>query len=130
MVSKVADIVFVKGDKVLLVQQRKKIAEGLWSYPGGRVEEDETINQSVIREVIEELSVDITNCKLFRIYNIKTDIGELEINTFIGEFTGNIKLRDDELMDYGWFSLKELQQMFGQLRSLIVIEQAKDVLSI
>ncbi len=122
----VADIIFIRNDKVLLVQQRKEIAKGLWSYPGGVVENGETIEQAVIREVSEELGVELVNPLLLKSYEITTPRGELTINTFTGELNGSIALKEDELSAYEWFSLDELESMKDVLRSPIVLEQAQD----
>lgn len=123
----VADVVIAKGDRVLLVQQRKEIAKGLWSYPGGAIEEGETAEQAVVREVKEELGVELINPRFLKSYLITTAQGELIINTFTGELLGKIVLKDDELMAYGWFSLDELE-VKSDLRGKVVIEQARDVL--
>jgi len=124
----VADVVFVNDDKVLLVQQRKKIAAGLWSYPGGAVENGETIEQAAIREVNEELGVEFIKPIFIKTYTIMTPRGELIINTFTGKFIGKIKLKEDELMLYKWFSLAELRKS-TELRGTIVIKQAEDALN-
>jgi len=124
---KVADVVFIEDDKVLLVQQRKKIAEGLWSYPGGAVEDGETVKQAVVREVNEELGVEFVNPVFLKHYPIMTSSGELTISTFTGKLAGNIKLKEDELSAFKWFSLEELRTS-TELRGEIVIKQAEDAL--
>ncbi len=125
---KVADVVFIENDKVLLVQQRKEIAKGLWSFPGGAVEEGETSKQAVVREVKEELGARLANPLFLKSYRIITPRGELIIDTFMGELKGDIVLKRDELMAYQWFSLTELEHN-GALRAKIVIEQARDALT-
>ena len=48
-------------DYVLLCQRpRKKHLSGLWEFPGGKVEKGETPENAVIREVKEELNIDIS----------------------------------------------------------------------
>lgn len=128
MIQQVADTVIVQDGKVLLVQQRKAVAYGLWSYPGGRVEPDETPAQAVVREVQEELGVTLTSPELFKIYSVANTQGEVEINTFTGQITGVITLNDDELLAYGWFSVEELKTM-PSLRSDAVLQQAMDVVA-
>lgn len=129
MSGQVADVVVVRDSKVLLVQQRKESAHGLWSYPGGGVEDGETLEEAIVREVREELGSELINYKLYKKYVITTQRGELTINTFIGELDGDIKLKMDELISFGWFDLQQIEEMKDELRSAIVLEQAKDVLT-
>lgn len=130
MTAQVADVVIVKDNKVLLVQQRKESAHGLWSFPGGHVEDGETLEQAVIREVKEELETDLLNPKFAKVYSITTPRGDLNINTFTGELSGEIHLKEDELMAYKWFTIGELENAKEILRGECVIDQAKDALAL
>lgn len=128
--AQVADVVLVKDNRVLLVQQKKASAKGLWSYPGGRVEDGETVTEAVIREVREELGVELYNPVPFKVYQVTTSIGPLEINTFTGTIGDQvITLKDDELLAHSWFSLEDMQNAVHELRGELVFTQANDVLS-
>lgn len=52
----------VDGDGRVLVAQRPegKPMAGLWEFPGGKVEPQETPEAALIRELKEELSIDVT----------------------------------------------------------------------
>lgn len=126
----IAEAIIINNGKVLLVQQRKQSAYALWSYPGGRVEDGESLEEAVYREVGEELSVKLINTKLFKTHRLETPTGELELNSFTGELEGDIVLKDDELMAYGWFSLDSLEAMHDKLRAPIVLTQAKEALQV
>src|SRR5664279_163788 len=54
-------------DGKLLVAQRHADAHlgGLWEFPGGKREADETFEQCLVREIREELGVDISVGELF-----------------------------------------------------------------
>lgn len=58
----VAAVALVDEDGRVLIQQRppSKAMAGLWEFPGGKVEIGETPEQSLIREMREELAVDVT----------------------------------------------------------------------
>ena len=53
-----------EGNEVLIsLRKNKKEYDGYWEYPGGKVEENETIEQAIIREIKEELNLEISeNC--------------------------------------------------------------------
>ena len=62
----VAAAALVDVDGRVLVQQRPegKAMAGLWEFPGGKVEEGESLEQSLIRELREELDIDVTEACL------------------------------------------------------------------
>jgi len=52
--------VVVRGDRVLLSRRPPgKHLAGLWEFPGGKVEEGETPEEALVREVREEVGVEI-----------------------------------------------------------------------
>ena len=48
----------VKDGKLLMVRRASRRGHGNWQVPGGFVEQDETIEQAVVREVLEEAGVE------------------------------------------------------------------------
>ncbi|MDZ3836011.1 MAG: (deoxy)nucleoside triphosphate pyrophosphohydrolase [Rhodospirillales bacterium] len=58
----VAAVAMVDVDGRVLLAQRPegKAMAGLWEFPGGKVDEGETPEAAVVRELAEELGVDIT----------------------------------------------------------------------
>lgn len=51
--------VVVRDGRLLLIRRGRGPAQGLWSVPGGRVEWGETLQEAVVREVVEETGLDV-----------------------------------------------------------------------
>ena len=52
--------VLVERGKILLTQRPlEKLLGGLWEFPGGKVEEEETLQQALRREIMEELQIEV-----------------------------------------------------------------------
>lgn len=50
----------IKQDKQYLIAKRGKgIHENIWEFPGGKVEENETLKEAIQREIQEELELDV-----------------------------------------------------------------------
>ncbi|RUX42668.1 NUDIX domain-containing protein, partial [Mesorhizobium sp. M4A.F.Ca.ET.050.02.1.1] len=47
-------VAIVRGDKVLLVKRARPPSQGLYAYPGGKVEPGESLAQAAARELEEE----------------------------------------------------------------------------
>ncbi len=71
---KVVALAMRRNDGCILLQKRPEntAMAGLWEFPGGKMEKGETPEQSLIREISEELGV-------------KVDEGDLEPVTFASE---------------------------------------------
>lgn len=65
-------------DKVLVVQRGENTDHPFrWEFPGGKVEEGETDEESVLREIREELSMDIVICS--KMAGVEYDYGHKKI---------------------------------------------------
>ena len=60
MIDVVAAIIKNENNQLLIAQRNlKKSQGGLWEFPGGKIEKDETMEQAIIREIKEELDMNI-----------------------------------------------------------------------
>jgi len=66
-------------NEVLVVQRGEKSDHPFkWEFPGGKVDDGETEEESVIREIREELSIDIVICN--RLEGVEYDYGKKQIH--------------------------------------------------
>ena len=65
-VTEVSAALIFRGGKLLITQRSAKAhLGGLWEFPGGKREPDETFEQCLVREIREELGVEIEVGRLF-----------------------------------------------------------------
>ncbi len=97
-----ASAAIIKDKKILLTKRSDytKTYPNLWAFPGGRADGDETPEQAVVREVKEEVGLDFTPKKLFA----KGRYKRRELFRFIGDWSGNIMIQEEEISDHGWFT--------------------------
>lgn len=64
----VAAAVITDGHRALITQRKKDASQGLkWEFPGGKVEEGEGPEHCVVREIKEELNMDIEVRDIFKV---------------------------------------------------------------
>lgn len=60
MIDVVAAIIRNDEGRILIAQRNlKKSQGGLWEFPGGKIEPNETKEEAIVREIKEELNMDI-----------------------------------------------------------------------
>ena len=97
-------------DEVLAVQRGYGDMAGLWEFPGGKIERDETPEDACRRELSEELQVRVTNLRDF--YTVEYDYPDfhLSMECFFCELEDASKepQRSDRQLDIRWVSRRSL----------------------
>ncbi|MEB2301431.1 NUDIX domain-containing protein [Lysinibacillus xylanilyticus] len=103
-----------KANKILLVLRKKAPEAGCWSLPGGKVDYMETIENAIIREIKEELGVDIEVTQLVCVTNhiIQSEDVHYVAPTFAARITnGEVQNREPHaLEEVQWFSINEIPE--------------------
>ena len=92
----VASGIIIKDNKILIgLRSKKDQGGGLWEFPGGKIELEESDLSAVIRELKEELGINVSVQQkvmqyIHRFKNTLYDISFFEINSFEGEVKMNV----------------------------------------
>jgi len=108
----VIDTLVLKENKILLVKRVKQLLEGgKWGVIGGFVEPNETLKESVAREVHEETGYNVENITLLTVIDRPDRPHEDRQNisfVFFCTATNKDGEKDWESEEVRWFSLDEL----------------------
>lgn len=87
----------LKDEKYLIAKRAKGVDEGFWEFPGGKVEPNESQVDAIIRELKEELEIDVKVIKyLCSIDDIRTNI-IIHVHAYLCEIIkGNIHLNNHD----------------------------------
>lgn len=112
----IVNAVFVGPDGVLLARRSpgRKNYPDCWSFPGGHVEEGESLDHALAREISEELAVALLAFEpVMRI----PDPNVVEPITYhmylVSEWSGVPKIVDMEHSELRWFSIDEARLLDG-----------------
>jgi 8-oxo-dGTP diphosphatase len=96
-----ASVGLVREGKILLIKRAYAPYQNLWTFPGGRLEAGETIEQCAVRELQEELSITVRNTKPVMLQELGRD-GEYRLQIFTStDFSGNFR-PSDEISAHMW----------------------------
>lgn len=101
--------------RYLLVQEKKQKAYGLWNLPAGWVDDNESIPDAAVREALEEtgLNVQIIGDSPINVEELP-DIHRTLYAYQARVVSGKLKVQEDEILDAGWFTLSEVQDLNEQ----------------
>ena len=111
--------VLIKDGRVLLLKHEGLGTQGfLWSFPGGGLEFDESLEQCLVREFKEETALNVTvSAFLFLNEYQSRNLHAVEAFFEVKFISGQLKLGSDPeldkqiLTDLNFFSLKEIKAM-------------------
>lgn len=99
---------------ILLVKRKKAPEAGYWSLPGGKVDYMETIETAIIREIKEELNVDIIIEKLLCVTDhiLPEEKAHWVAPTFLTSIEKGQLINNEPhaLADVKWFNLNSLPE--------------------
>jgi A/G-specific adenine glycosylase len=102
----------IRVDSKVLITKRlpNKLLGGLWEFPGGKVEEGESYQAALKREIYEEIGVEIVVGKSLGEYQHAYTHFSVTVHTYIAQITTGI-IQKLEVADYAWMDIDQLDQV-------------------
>ena len=106
--------VIIKDNKILL---QKRVDDGTWALHGGSLELGETFEEALIRELKEELNINVLEWKFIdlcsgsiirHVYPNHDETYPVGVLYLITKYDGEIKPDLDEVSEVKWFDIDDL----------------------
>lgn len=119
-----ASIIVEDSQGRILMQQRSD--DGTWSYPGGRIEIDETVEDGARREVFEECGLKVGKLELLgvfsgrelnHIYPNGNEVCGVDIVFISSDYSGQLSSLDQEAKAMGFFPIDDLPQPISAMNA-------------
>lgn len=102
--------IIIKDNKIFATQRGYGEFKGGWEFPGGKVEAGESLEKALVREIKEELDVDIKVSELFEIVEYDYPNFHLTMHCFICDLLSeDFVLREHD--DARWLGKVELDSV-------------------
>ncbi len=108
----------------ILMQQRTD--DGTWSYPGGRIEIDETVEAAARREVMEECGLLVGEMTLLgvfsgpelnHVYPNGNEVCGIDIVYISRDYSGSLESFDGEAKQMGFYPIDALPQPISAMNA-------------
>ena len=108
---KVVCAAIIRNEKIGIAKRKSKISNGIYEFPGGKVEDNETEIEALKREIKEECGIEIENIQFFMKYKDFQE-EEIDLSCFVctttqepvlSVHTNFIWTTPDKIYDYPFF---------------------------
>ncbi|WP_338554617.1 (deoxy)nucleoside triphosphate pyrophosphohydrolase [Paenibacillus sp. KS-LC4] len=109
MLEVAAAIISNEQNQLLIARRKKgKSQEGLWEFPGGKIEQGESAESCLRRELLEEMRIEIAPQQWFGVNEHYYGAAPIRLIAYKASYiSGEIILVDHD--DYRWVSPRELK---------------------
>ena len=109
-IIEVCAAIIINNNKILLTQRGYGEYKDKWEFPGGKIEENETKEETIIREIKEELDASIKVEKFLTKVEYDYTSFYLKMNVFIASLTSS-HLLFKEHESYKWIDISKLNNL-------------------
>ena len=124
---RVVAAVIRNGDKIFATARGYGEYKGWWEFPGGKIEDGETPQQALIREIREELTAEITVGELIKTIEYDYPAFHLSMDCFWAKVvSGHLELKEAE--DAKWLTKDQLDEVKWLPADLELIDPIRQML--
>lgn len=117
----------VQDNKVLATRRGYGAYKGWWEFPGGKLEDGESPEAALIREIREELSIEVSVRNFLRTVEYDYPGFHLVMHCFLCSIcSGSLTLNEHE--DVRWLSVDELDSVAWLPADLLLLEDLQKCL--
>lgn len=122
---RVVGAVIIDGDKILCAQRgMEKSLPGLWEFPGGKIEETETPQSALQREIQEEMHCQVEIGEQVEHTEYEYDFGIVHLTTFYCQLIEGTPVLTEHI-EIQWLKADELDQLEWAPADIPAIEKLK-----
>jgi ADP-ribose pyrophosphatase YjhB (NUDIX family) len=108
-------VAVVRGGTVLLVKRGRAPSQGLYAYPGGKVEPGETLAEAAARELLEETGLEATGYRPLRDIHIdgraENHAVDYLLTVFGAAYAGGEPVASDDAKTAAFYTLADMADM-------------------
>jgi 8-oxo-dGTP diphosphatase len=117
-------------NQILLIKRGTRPFVGYWALPGGRMDEGESIEQTIVREVKEETGLDVVIVDSIGEYTEKGVKDDIEYEYYptcfiVKPVGGELKKQDSEIQEMQLFKLNALPKPLAFEHDLMIKDYLK-----
>jgi 8-oxo-dGTP diphosphatase len=106
------DAVLIENGRILLIKRAAEPFKGMWAVPGGRIEDDETAEECLVREMQEETGLRVMPVKMTGLYSDPRRDPRLVIAAaYLVRRVGGREKAGDDAGETKWFALNDLPEL-------------------
>ena len=108
---------------VFLTKRAENVHQGgKWEFPGGKVEQGESVHQALHRELQEEINIDTLSC--IPLIDIQHDYGDKQVRLevfVVDNYQGEPCAQEGQ--DESWFTIQELTTLDFPAANQAIVEK-------
>lgn len=118
-------VMIFKDDKILIGKRKSTASHGAgeYSFPGGHIEAEESFEDAIVREVMEEAGVKIKNLKFLCVINTdEYKDHQAVLVSFVADWGSNEPkdFEHENIGEWKWYSIDNLPEpLFAPVKTLI-----------